>query len=180
MDLFPSGKTVSGFFVLIASLLLMLDITLAKDAECEVCASVLTKLKESMPSEDQQNAAKIEAKFKKDCKTNKQPQEHRLCYYVGGLDESATSIMGELSKPLSWGMPVDKVCERLRKKDTQICDLKYEKQLDWKTLDINKLKVKDLKKILADWGEDCKGCTEKTEFVKRVQELKPKFIKDEL
>lgn len=55
-----------------------------------------------------------------------------------------------------------------------------EKQLDWKTLDINKLKVKDLKKILADWGEDCKGCTEKTEFVKRVQELKPKFVKDEL
>lgn len=172
--------TVARLFILLISFFLVLDLTVAKDAECEVCVSALTKLKDSLPTEDQQNAARIETKFKKDCKTNKQPQEHRLCYYVGGLDESATSIIGELSKPLSWGMPADKVCERLRKKDSQICDLKYEKQLDWKTLDIQKLKVKDLKKILSDWGEDCKGCSEKTEFVKRVQELKPKYVKEEL
>jgi mesencephalic astrocyte-derived neurotrophic factor len=101
---------------------------------------------------------------------------------------------------MSWGMPVDKVCEKLRKKDTQICDLKFgeprswsschldfpqrfsfpEKELDWKTLDLNKLKVKDLKKILGNWGEDCKGCAEKSDFVKKVQEVKSKYVKDEL
>lgn len=47
------------------------------------------------------------------------------CYYLGGLDESATGILGELSKPLSWNMPADKVCEKLKKKDAQICDLRY-------------------------------------------------------
>ncbi|OQV24305.1 putative Mesencephalic astrocyte-derived neurotrophic factor-like protein [Hypsibius exemplaris] len=152
----------------------------AKDVECEVCTAVLQRLYDSVPNDDRTNAAKIEAKLKKDCKEIHQPQEHRFCYYVGGLEESATSTINELAKPLSWGMPVDKVCERLRKKDTQICDLKYEKELDWSTLDINKLKVKDLKKILGDWGEDCKGCAEKSDFVKKVQEVKSKYVKEEL
>lgn len=45
---------------------------------------------------------------------------------------------------------------------------------------MNKLKVKDLKKILDDWNEVCKGCSEKTEFVARVKELLPKHVKAEL
>ena len=51
------------------------------------------------------------------------------CYYLGGLEESATGILGEISKPLSWSMPADKICEKLKKKDVQICDLKYGKIL---------------------------------------------------
>lgn len=51
------------------------------------------------------------------------------CYYLGGLEESATGILGEMSKPLSWSMPADKVCEKLKKKDIQICDLRYGKFL---------------------------------------------------
>ncbi|MPC53381.1 Mesencephalic astrocyte-derived neurotrophic factor [Portunus trituberculatus] len=54
-------------------------------------------------------------------------KENRFCYYIGGLVESATGILGEMSKPLSWGMPMDKVCEKLKKKDAQICDLRYGK-----------------------------------------------------
>lgn len=30
-----------------------------------------------------------------------------------------------MSKPLSWGLPVDKVCQKLKKKDVQVCDLRY-------------------------------------------------------
>jgi ARMET, N-terminal len=47
------------------------------------------------------------------------------CYYLGGLEESATGILGEMAKPMSWSMPADKICEKLKKKDVQICDLKY-------------------------------------------------------
>ena len=47
------------------------------------------------------------------------------CYYIGGLKESATSIIGTMSKPVSWGMPADKICFKLYKKDRQICELKY-------------------------------------------------------
>ena len=76
-----------------------------------------------------------------------------------------------MSKPLSWGMPrffdifskalihtttflySDKVCEKLKKTDRQICELTYEKQIDFSTVDLKKLKVKDLKKILSEWDE---------------------------
>ena len=88
--------------------------------------------------------------------------------------------MNEVSKPLSWSMPAEKVCEKLRTKDAQICDLKFDKEIDWKTIDLKKMKVKDLKKILENWGEVCKGCSEKTEFIDRVNELKSKYVKTEL
>jgi hypothetical protein len=36
--------------------------------------------------------------------------------------------MGDLSKPLSWGLPGEKICrERLSKTNPQICDLKFGK-----------------------------------------------------
>lgn len=88
--------------------------------------------------------------------------------------------MNEVSKPLSWSMPPVKVCEKLRSKDAQICDLKFDKDIDWKTVDLKKLKVKDLKKILENWGEICKGCSEKTEFIAKINEIKPKYVKTEL
>lgn len=123
------------------------------------------------------------------------------CYYLGGLEDSATGILGELSKPLSWSMPADKICEKLKKKDAQICDLRFgmynmrsrhscckykvlcevdifisEKQIDLNTVNLKKLKVRDLKKILNDWEETCEGCIEKTDFIKRIEELKPKYF----
>ena len=46
-----------------------------------------------------------------------------------------------------------------------------EKQIDLKTVNIKKLKVKELKKILEQNGQDCKGCTEKSEYVKKVEAI---------
>lgn len=99
---------------------------------------------------------------------------------MGGLEESATGILGEISKPLSWSLPADKICEKLKKKDAQICDLRFEKQIDLNTVDLKKLKVRDLKKILNDWDENCEGCLEKTDYIKRIEELKPKYTRTEL
>jgi len=44
---------------------------------------------------------------------------------LGGLEDSATGILSEMSKPLSWSMPALKICERLKKMDAQVCDIKY-------------------------------------------------------
>ncbi|KAB7506872.1 Mesencephalic astrocyte-derived neurotrophic factor-like protein [Armadillidium nasatum] len=107
-------------------------------------------------------------------------KENRFCYYVGGLEDSATGILNEISKPLSWGMPSEKVCEKLKKKDSQICQLRYDKQIDLKTVDLKKLKVRDLKKILNDWDESCIDCIEKGDFIKKIEELKPFYVKNEL
>ncbi|CAB3253834.1 unnamed protein product [Arctia plantaginis] len=126
-----------------------------RDGECEVCIKTVEKFAATLSDDVKSNPKSIEAEFRKFCKVSKN-KENRFCYYLGGLEESATGILGELSKPLSWSMPADKICEKLKKKDAQICDLRFDKQIDLKNVDLKKLKVRDLKKILNDWDENCK------------------------
>lgn len=90
-----------------------------------VCVGVIDKLSNLLEPEEKTNMDAIEAKFRDFCENTAKKQDHRFCYYVGGLEESATKIVGELSKPMSWGMPPLKICEKLMKKDAQICDLRY-------------------------------------------------------
>lgn len=150
-----------------------------REDQCEVCVGVMNKLIKRLSSDEKNDPKKIEERFREFCLDAKK-SENRFCYYIGGLEESATKILGEMSKPMSWGMPAEKICEKLKKKDAQICDLRYEKTIDLKTVDLKKLKVKDLKKILSDWDETCDGCIEKTEFIARVEELKKKYVHEEL
>ncbi|CDW52673.1 Armet domain containing protein [Trichuris trichiura] len=119
-------------------------------------------------------------KYIKDRCSSTGGKEHRFCYYIGALPESASYIMNEVVRPLGWSMPPEKVCSRLKEKDGQICELRYDKSIDWKTVDLKKLKVKDLRKILDDWGETCRACSEKSDFIARVEELKPKHVREEL
>ncbi|KAH8418450.1 hypothetical protein KR009_004277 [Drosophila setifemur] len=169
-----------------------------KEEDCEVCIKTVRRFADSLDDATKKDYKQIETVFKKFCKTQKN-KEHRFCYYLGGLEESATGILNELSKPLSWSMPADKICEKLKKMDAQICDLRYglypefhskialahqrsfaEKQIDLNSVDLKKLKVRDLKKILNDWDEGCDGCLEKSDFIKRIEELKPKYSRSEL
>lgn len=146
-----------------------------KEGDCEVCVSFLGKFYESLKENDVKfNSADIEKALIKACKDAKS-KDNRFCYYIGATSDAATKIINEVSKPLSYHVPVEKICEKLKKKDSQICELKYEKQLDLSTVDLKKLKVKDLKKILEEWGESCKGCAEKSDFIRKITELMPKY-----
>ena len=87
---------------------------------------MLTRFSETLSKDDKSNKNAIEKQFKKYCKDLKL-KENRFCYYLGGTEDAATGILGEMSKPLSWGKPVDKICETLKKKDKQICELRYGK-----------------------------------------------------
>lgn len=144
-----------------------------------MCISVLDKFRATLTKDEATVPAKIEAAFKKYCKGMKL-KENRFCYYLGGTEDAATGTLGEMSKPISWSMPSDKICEKLKKKDKQVCELRYDKQIDFKTVDLKKLKVRDLKKILSDWDEGCDGCLEKGDYIKRIEELKPKYVREEL
>jgi len=170
--------SLQNLFVVLLVSCVSLSSSLKKD-ECEVCISLVTKFSESLSSDEKSNPKVIENKFRDYCLDLK-GKENRLCYYLGGLEESATGILGELSKPLSWGLPADKICEKLKKKDSQICELRYDKSIDLKTVDLKKLKVRDLKKILSQWDEECDGCIEKGDYIKRIEELKPKYVREEL
>ena len=54
--------------------------------------------------------------------------------------------------------------------------IRAEKQIDWASIDLGKLRVKELKKILTDWGESCRGCAEKRDFIERIDQLKASHI----
>ncbi|KZC10087.1 PREDICTED: mesencephalic astrocyte-derived neurotrophic factor homolog [Dufourea novaeangliae] len=165
------NNSLLTLFVLVG---IIYTVSALKNDECEVCISTVEKFVKTLSDDVKKDTKKIEAAFKEFCKGTKS-KENRFCYYLGGLEESATGILNELSKPVSWSMPANKVCEKLKKKDAQICDLRFEKQIDVNTVDLKKLKVRDLKKILSDWDETCDGCIEKTDFIKRIEELKPKY-----
>uniref|UniRef100_A0A1A7YE09 Mesencephalic astrocyte-derived neurotrophic factor n=1 Tax=Iconisemion striatum TaxID=60296 RepID=A0A1A7YE09_9TELE len=146
-----------------------------KEGECEVCVSFLGKFYQSLKDSNTNfNNAAIEEALLKSCKDTK-GKDNRFCYYIGATTDAATKIINEVSKPLSYHVPVEKICEKLKKKDGQICELRYDKQLDLTSVDLKKLKVKDLKKILEEWGESCKGCAEKSDFIRKITELMPKY-----
>ncbi|XP_068951723.1 mesencephalic astrocyte-derived neurotrophic factor [Petaurus breviceps papuanus] len=146
-----------------------------RPGDCEVCISFLGKFYQDLKDRDVTfSPSNIENELMKFCNDAK-GKENRLCYYIGATSDAATKIINEVSKPLSHHIPVEKICEKLKKKDSQVCELKYDKQIDLSTVDLKKLRVKELKKILDDWGEMCKGCAEKSDYIRKINELMPKY-----
>lgn len=150
-----------------------------KAGECEVCIGVVSKFIAEAKTAGASSSPEINKVIKNVCK-DLVKRENRFCYYIGGTEDAATTIINEVSKPMTYSMPAEKICEKLKPKDAQICDLSYEKQLDWANINLEKMRVKALRKILNDWNEDCKGCVEKPDFIKRIKELKPKYVREEL
>ena len=91
-----------------------------------VCVKTLERFSGTLTKDQLTKPAVIEKEFKSFCKDLKS-KENRFCYFLGGTADAATGILGEMSKPLSWGMPALKVCEKLKKKDRQVCELAYGK-----------------------------------------------------
>uniref|UniRef100_A0A8C6UIU4 Mesencephalic astrocyte-derived neurotrophic factor n=1 Tax=Neogobius melanostomus TaxID=47308 RepID=A0A8C6UIU4_9GOBI len=171
----PGLLHAGGLSVALALALFPSNSDALKEGECDVCVSFLGKFYESLKENDMKfNSADIEKALVKSCKDAK-GKDNRFCYYIGATSDAATKMINEVSKPLSYHAPVERICEKLKKKDSQICELKYDKQLDLSTVDLKKLKVKDLKKILEEWGESCKGCAEKSDFIRKIEELMPMY-----
>ena len=100
-------------------------------------------------------------------------REKKICYYID-------PIKRDVAQPFSLGMSSLKVCQRITKTNPEICTVKFpiateklEKQ------DLSKLRVKQLKQILSERGVDCKGCVEKEEFIKKVQDTEHLSTGDE-
>lgn len=54
--------------------------------------------------------------------------------------------------------------------------LHLEKKLDLASVDLWKMRVAELKQILHSWGEECKACAEKNDYVNLIKELAPKYV----
>ncbi|XP_019955371.1 cerebral dopamine neurotrophic factor [Paralichthys olivaceus] len=158
----------------LAVLLLFRGSTVSAAADCEVCVSFLHRLYVSLNSAHTELIpALVEEELLRACSVA-QGKEARLCYYLGASSDAATRVTSSVSRPLASHVPVEKICQRMSSRDTQICQLRYESQLkDLSSDGLKKLRVLELRNILASWGEECRGCLEKHEFVSLIQEKAP-------
>merc|ERR1712146_378263 len=107
---------------------------------------------------------KIESRIEDYCnKKDLNRLQKKICYYV-------KPIKREVSRPFTMGMYPDEICKKkLKKKSADICAVKYRPKANADT-DYSKMRVKYLKRILADRGVQCKGFIEKSDFVKKAKE----------
>ena len=126
---------------------------------------VMTEIRDAMPKSDQKEKSKIESAIGSHCANEKLPaREKKICYYID-------PIKRDVAQPFSLGMPADRLCKRINKSNPEICSVKFPvKTENLEPKDLTKLRVKQLKSILLDRGVECKGCVEKEEFIKKVQE----------
>ncbi|XP_058842481.1 mesencephalic astrocyte-derived neurotrophic factor-like [Acipenser ruthenus] len=101
-------------------------------------------------------------------------KENRLFYYLGATSDAATKMTSEVTRPMSSHVPVQKICEKLQKKDSEICELRYVFKLEFLKKSSHWISA-ELKSILDSWEEMCKACIEKKDFVNLIQELAPKY-----
>ena len=122
----------------------------------QVLALVDEKLGDKKSRSDQ---AKVELRIDQVCEDKMLSETRKkVCYFM-------TPIKREVSQLMKNGLPNDKICKRLAQKSSEICSVRNKVKVEKGQTDYNALKVKDLKKILADRGVVCDGCVEKTDFV---------------
>merc|ERR1719230_162289 len=118
-----------------------------------------------MEKADVKEKPKVEAALQAYCeRTDLAARERKICYYID-------PIKRDVAQPFSTGMPADRVCKRINQANPEICGVKFPVQTEkLEPKDLSKLRVKQLKSILAERGVECKGCIEKDEFIKMVQD----------
>ncbi|XP_068442985.1 cerebral dopamine neurotrophic factor isoform X3 [Clinocottus analis] len=139
-----------------------------------MCVDFLSNLYGSVTSAHRElSPSLVEEELLQAC-TAAQGKEARLCYYLGASSDAATRVTASVSQPLAFHIPVEKICQRLSSRDTQICQLRHERPLkDLSSDGLKRMRVLELRNILASWGEECRGCLEKQEFVSLIQEKAP-------
>uniref|UniRef100_UPI0037E9349A cerebral dopamine neurotrophic factor n=1 Tax=Semicossyphus pulcher TaxID=241346 RepID=UPI0037E9349A len=155
---------------LLFTLLLVRGVNVSAES-CEVCVGFLHRLYTSLISTHRDlNPHLVEDQLIQTC-SQSQGKEARLCYYLGASSDAATRVTASVSRPLASHVPVEKICQRLSSQDTQICQLTYGHGVkDLSSDGLRNLRVSELRNILSSWGEECRGCLEKHEFVSLIQE----------
>lgn len=83
---------------------------------------------------------------------------------------TAGGVKREISGSLARGINSKRLCSRLKKKDAQMCELRFDKKVDVKNVDLKKLRVKELRKICDDEGIETKSLVEKDEYIKKIRQ----------
>lgn len=154
-----------------AALCSMLLLAVPACCSVAVCRKVLGAVQDGMSKSEMKDKLNVEAAISKYCKsTKKDSKEKKLCYFI-------EPIKREISVPTSNGVPADRICRRLKKKTAEICSIRYAEKIDLSSVDLSKLRVRQLRKILSDHGVACNNCLEKADYIREVRKA---LGKDEL
>merc|ERR1712060_192485 len=135
------------------------------------CIGVLGEIDSRVTSEQRQDVEKIEGVMQDYCDGAK-GKEKTMCYYMGVGDKemgTAGGVKREISSSFARGINSKRLCARLKSKDAQMCELRFDKKIDVKNTDLKKLRVKELRKLCDDEGINTKGLVEKDEFIKKIK-----------
>ncbi|XP_028933207.1 cerebral dopamine neurotrophic factor [Ornithorhynchus anatinus] len=140
-----------------------------------VCREFLDRLYNSLLSKDIHFSGDVKEKELTDMCLVAKGKENHLCYYLGATSDAATKILSEVTHSMNAHIPAVKICEKLKRIDSQIREFKYERKLDLESVNLLRMRVAELKRILDSWGEACTACVEKADFVNVIKELTPKY-----
>merc|ERR1711871_216230 len=155
---------------ILASLLLLAIAFVSTEAACDtrVCLKFYNGVLETVQSGDDMEKI-TDVRITKWCKANNMRPFDKMCYYIEGIKRN-------IAKDLKSGAPAELACKRLSQKDDAICSLKEPRKLD-ENIDLDKMRVKQLRELMQEFGVDCPNCLEKADMIKRI---KATILKDEL
>merc|ERR1712046_264787 len=97
-------------------------------------------------------------------------KDKNMCYYMGVGDkemDTAGGVKREISASLGRGINAKRLCTRLKSKDAQMGELRYEKKIDVKNVDLKKLRVKELRISVMMRASAPRGSPRRTSSSKR-------------
>merc|ERR1712159_343092 len=106
---------------------------------------------------------KVESHIQKHCDSVKNTKPFdKMCYYILGVKR-------KVSKDMLQGAPAELACKRYADADQSICSLRFPKKLD-PSMDLQKMRVKELRHLMQEYEVDCPNCLEKSDMIKRIKE----------
>jgi len=126
-----------------------------------VCVKFYQGVYDSIGENEWNNEEKIENRITKWCAANNVRPFDKMCYYIEGIKR-------KIGKDLKTGAPAELACKRLAQKDDAICTLKEPRKLD-ANINLDKMRVKQLRELMQEFGVDCPNCLEKSDMIKRIK-----------
>lgn len=130
-----------------------------------VCVKVLKGYKETLQEKGggkKLSTDKMGDVLESYCAKLKNRKDGKVCYNL-------LPMKNEVVRQTGLGKDVLRICKALNKKNPDFCSIRYPIKTDADT-DYSKKRVKELRAILSDRGVECKGCVEKSDYVKRCKE----------
>merc|ERR1719499_561774 len=152
--------------VVLAFVLLCLLIQAKKNIDpkhCEVCIKVYDEIKAKAWENGKPSITDAQDTISSVCrKYQRGSTQKKLCGEI-------LELKGNMAKSiLVKGMDAKYGCNKLSSNNKEVCDMRFPEEYA-KDTNFKKLRMKQLKRIIANNNLDCKNCFEKADFVRVVE-----------